>query len=262
MPKKINYHHYNKDPGKLTAEFGQNWMYVGRENRRLGITRSPLANPFTSSEKANGRVVTNPIAAYRRWLWQQVIRGNTAVLQALAQINEETALVCWCAPQECHADVIADAWRYLAHDQFTQISEDPPTLALSIRQPWAWLICRPDTADPRERGRLYLSGEMKPVENRTWGTSVRGDVFIHASKQLDTASVEYVLQQYPGILLPAEYETGGIVGRARLVDCVTGHGSRWAVAGQKQFVLAGVRPLPFVPCKGQLKFFEVAGVME
>lgn len=261
MPKTVNYHHYGKDPARLTAEFGENWLYVGRENRGLGIARSPLANPFVNAPRANGRVVRDPIAHYRRWLWGKVVSRDTAVMGALAQINEETALTCWCAPNECHADVITSAWRYLAHGQFVEATEEVPVLALSIRQPWAWLITRPDAADPWERGRMYLSDEMKVVENRTWATNVRGEIFIHAAKTLDKNSIEYVLQQWPGILLPAEYELGGIVGRARLVDCVRNHSSRWAVRDQHQFVLMGIRPLPFVACPGQLKFFDVSEVM-
>ena len=261
MPQTVNYHHYGKDPAKLTAEFGDNWMYVGRENRGLNIARSPLANPFVNSSRANGRVVSDPVRAYRRWLWQQAVKGNTAVLKALSQINEETSLVCWCAPQPCHADMITSAWHYLAHDQYTEVLDEVPTLALSIRQPWAWLITRPDVTDPWERGQMYLNGQLKCVENRTWATGVRGEIFIHAAKTLDTTSVDYVLQRWPNILLPDEYELGGIVGRAKLVECVEGHGSQWSVSGQKQFVLMGTRPLPFVACPGQLKFFDVSEVM-
>jgi len=38
--------------------------------------------------------------------------------------------------------------------------------ALSVRQPWAWLIAH----------------GLKPVENREWETHYRGPVLIHASK--------------------------------------------------------------------------------
>ncbi|WP_229215634.1 ASCH domain-containing protein [Duganella sp. CY15W] len=38
--------------------------------------------------------------------------------------------------------------------------------ALSIRQPWAWLI---------------VNG-YKDIENRSWSTNVRGKVLVHASK--------------------------------------------------------------------------------
>jgi hypothetical protein len=41
-----------------------------------------------------------------------------------------------------------------------------PTVALSIRQPWAWLI---------------VNG-FKDLENRSWSTAFRGPVWIHAGK--------------------------------------------------------------------------------
>lgn len=265
MPTKINYHHYSKDPERLTSEFGDNWMYCGRENRGLGLARSPLANPFVADARANGKLSKDPIASYRHWLWHKVVMGDTAVMKALAAINEETALVCWCAPNPCHVDVIIDCWHYLSYGQFAKPSETIPTKALSIRQPWAWLITRPDVMEPRERGSLFLNDVLKSVENRTWEMpkAMKGEeIFIHTGDKIDHLGIEYVVSNFPGVLLPNEYETGGIVGRAKLVDCVQNHGSRWAVRGQKQFVLMGVRPLPFVECRGQLKFFSVSEVME
>ena len=38
--------------------------------------------------------------------------------------------------------------------------------ALSIRQPWAWLILRPDLR-PAERDRLRVDGLLKDIENRS-----------------------------------------------------------------------------------------------
>lgn len=49
---------------------------------------------------------------------------------------------------------------------------------------------------------------------------------------------------------------GGIVGRARIVDCVTQSDSPWFV-GRFGFVLADVEPLPFVECRGALALFPV-----
>jgi len=48
--------------------------------------------------------------------------------------------------------------------------------ALSIRQPWAWLL---------------VEG-FKDIENRTWKTNYRGSFLIHASKQFDTKSVVWI----------------------------------------------------------------------
>lgn len=60
-------------------------------------------------------------------------------------------------------------------------------------------------------------------------------------------------RHWPGI---KEVPRGGIVGVARLVDCVTMHGSGWFL-GPYGFVLDQVRRTKFVPWKGALGFFEV-----
>jgi len=130
--------------------------------------------------------------------------------------------------------------------------------ALSILQPWAWLIVRPDLADPRAR----LTPLLKDVENRTWPTNRRGPFLIHAGKTYsrrrhDEYSV--AIRDMFGITLPA-YESmprGGIVGRAFLADCRRDSASRWAAADSWHFVLRHAKPLPFVPWRGQLSFFDV-----
>lgn len=43
--------------------------------------------------------------------------------------------------------------------------------ALTVQQPWAWLIVK----------------GYKPIENRTWRTDFRGRLVIHAGKTFDTA---------------------------------------------------------------------------
>lgn len=108
--------------------------------------------------------------------------------------------------------------------------------ALSIRQPWAWLIVH----------------EIKDVENRTWKTNFRGRVLIHASKKIDLAAYDNV--RY-GLPRPEDLETGGIVGVAEIVDCVEKSKSQW-FGGPYGFVLTNSRPLPFYPEKGKLYFFK------
>ncbi|GAC1495722.1 MAG: hypothetical protein NVS1B6_00110 [Steroidobacteraceae bacterium] len=54
-----------------------------------------------------------------------------------------------------------------------------------------------------------------------------------------------------GVETPEHYERGGVIGVASIVDCVTRHPSKW-FEGPYGFVLADVRPLPFVPCRGAL----------
>jgi hypothetical protein len=114
--------------------------------------------------------------------------------------------------------------------------------ALSIRQPWAWLV---------------VHGH-KPVENRTWPTSHRGDTLIHAGLEFDSEGLQWVQRNFPALeaLLPTQYELGGIVGRAQLIACTDSHPSRWFV-GPWGFVMHDAKPMPLVKLRGQLGFFDV-----
>lgn len=127
-----------------------------------------------------------------------------------------------------------------------------PTVALSIQQPWAWLI---------------VSGH-KPVENRTWHHPFRGRVLIHAGKKRDEDAVtELFSGRHPvtGTVAPDLWEAikpvdfyemmGGFVGVATVVDCVPHLDSPWFV-GPFGFVLKDAQPLPFLPWRGMLGFFE------
>jgi hypothetical protein len=92
--------------------------YVGRS--------SVLGNRFKmKSEDDRKEVVTR----FKVWLWQQMQADNREVLNELyrllliAREEEELNLICWCAPEACHADVIAAAIRYLhkkKEDEFQQ----------------------------------------------------------------------------------------------------------------------------------------------
>lgn len=123
--------------------------------------------------------------------------------------------------------------------------------AFSIRQPWAWLI---------------VNGH-KDIENRSWSTKFRGRVLIHAGKEMTDAEFEdaatSIAMLRPIDPLPlgemAKAPRGGIVGVATIVDCVppARRASGWHVDGAFGFLIADARPLPFVPCKGALSFFNV-----
>lgn len=124
--------------------------------------------------------------------------------------------------------------------------------ALAIKQPWASMIIHAG----------------KDIENRTWPTRMRGRVLIHASKKLDIeemyAANDLIRENI--ILLPHTcplagmpidaYPGGGIIGIAEIVDCVTESLSPWFV-GPYGFVLANVRPLPFLAVRGMQGFFSV-----
>src|SRR2546426_9620339 len=99
-------------------------------------------------------------------------------------------------------------------------------IALSIRQPWASLI---------------ILGH-KDIENRSWPTSVRGRVLIHASRALDPAGFDCAAKR--AIELPSDLQTGGIVGSVEIVDCVSTSESPWFF-GPFGFVLRSPESLPF-----------------
>jgi hypothetical protein len=113
---------------------------------------------------------------------------------------------------------------------------------ISIQQPWAWLI---------------VNG-YKPIENRDWYTTHRGDTLIHAGKKHDAVGEAWVRRTFPEILLPRAEELphGGVVGNATIADCVTRHDSPWFF-GKFGFVMQDAAPLPFHAVRGQLGFFDV-----
>lgn len=105
---------------------------------------------------------------------------------------------------------------------------------ITIRQPWAYLI---------------VNGS-KDIENRTWATSYRGPVLIHASLSVNRAlCLKHRLD-------PDELRKGGVVEIAEIADCVVKNRSRWFF-GPYGFVLRKRRPLPFIKWKGSLGLREV-----
>lgn len=121
--------------------------------------------------------------------------------------------------------------------------------ALSVRQPWAWLIVHGG----------------KDIENRSWHTKFRGRFLVHAAGGMALAEYQHVYQfcLESGALQPpfdfpafADLKRGGIIGSVDLVDSVDASDSPWFM-GPKGFVLSDPQPLPFRPMKGMLGFFEV-----
>ena len=128
--------------------------------------------------------------------------------------------------------------------------KDLPKKALSIRQPWAWLI---------------VNG-FKDVENRSWKTKYRGPVLVHAAKKIEKYAYEWVEWKFGSVIKippPDQLERGGIVGVTAIVDCVEEFSeSRWHALGACGFILKDSKPLPFMACKGKLSFFSVDYIVE
>ena len=81
---------------------------------------------------------------------------------------------------------------------------------LTIRQPWASLI---------------VAG-IKDVENRSWLTSYRGRLGIHAGSRVE----QDALDAY-GHLLDGDLPRGALIGSVTLVDCISNSRSKWAEPG-------------------------------
>lgn len=124
-----------------------------------------------------------------------------------------------------------------------------PERAISVRQPWAWLI-------------VYAG---KNIENRTWISNFRGPVCIHAAKGHkrsdwdlfhEWAASKPGLKVYGKIMKPSDHMmTGGIIGIANVTDCVLHHPSDWFM-GPVGYVLENVKPVDFIPVAGALSFFD------
>lgn len=104
--------------------------------------------------------------------------------------------------------------------------------ALSIKQPYPH----------------HIFHDGKDVENRDWPTKGRGWFIVHAG----VSKSEIDKDDEDQMAMPR----GGVVGMARIVDCVTEMDSGWFF-GRYGFVLRDAFPLPLIPCRGQLSFFNL-----
>lgn len=115
--------------------------------------------------------------------------------------------------------------------------------ALSVLQPWAWL----------------LAHGHKDIENRVWRSNFAGEFVIHAGKRWDSenkADLLHVRAAFPHIELPHSFDLGGIVGRAVARPSVSCSNSAW-FSGPLGIPVVGARPLRFTRLRGQLGWFEI-----
>jgi hypothetical protein len=119
--------------------------------------------------------------------------------------------------------------------------------AITVQQPWAWCI----------------AAGVKLVENRTWATSYRGPLAIHAGKTVDTASVAMVKNMLVELGVISDLETpaphphlkatGAVLAIADLTSICTDSArcycGPWAAIGPKHWrlkddVQAFAEPVP------------------
>lgn len=131
------------------------------------------------------------------------------------------------------------------------MSTDLPAVALSVMQPWAWLIV----------------SDLKDIENRTWRQAAPKRILVHAGLKVDKEAMADLLAGYHPVtgeqLFPefraqvaaADFHRGGIVGAVDMGPPVDASLSPWFV-GPWGYPLRNPEVLPFMPMKGALGFFK------
>jgi hypothetical protein len=74
-------------------------VYVGRAMPRIKLRQSKWANPFKPGRDGTR---DEAVEKYRNWLLQQ-----SELMAAMAELRGKN-LVCWCAPDRCHAEVLLE----------------------------------------------------------------------------------------------------------------------------------------------------------
>jgi hypothetical protein len=126
--------------------------------------------------------------------------------------------------------------------------------AISIRQPWAYLI----------------AADRKPIENRSWKTNFRGRVLIHTGAKIvkerlwkhNLLSVDQWYSLIPSdhakyISNPQKWTTSAIIGSVEIVDCIQNSTSMWANPDCWHWILKDpiMFEKPILNVKGKLSFF-------
>jgi hypothetical protein len=131
---------------------------------------------------------------------------------------------------------------------------------LTLMQPWASLIVH----------------GYKRYETRSWVTSHRGPLLIHAGRRFPEPVREMCMQlpfagclRHMGVLLPSQLPLGAVVGVVTVVDCIPASDLADTLDprerqfgnfadGRYAWLLAGPVPLAVpVPCPGRLGVFEL-----
>lgn len=95
MAKVLNY--------SKTRGVHSNAVYIGRSMKGIAGNEK-FHNPFKMYKESQRDSVCE---MYRRHLWKQIKLGIVTIDDLLALDGKD--LVCWCAPANCHGDVIMAA---------------------------------------------------------------------------------------------------------------------------------------------------------
>jgi hypothetical protein len=123
-------------------------IYCGRAC--YGWPKSPLGNHIHASS----------LEAYAAWLAQKIIDKDKTVCAAMAEIQPDSILACWCHPKPCHCEAIWKVW------QAMRDGEDLHHFIAAAARSSMAKCNAPSVARPRGPGRCR-HGPMQNLRKRT-----------------------------------------------------------------------------------------------
>jgi hypothetical protein len=149
---------------------------------------------------------------------------------------------------------------------------NPEMYALSVKQPYAWLICA-GYKDVENRswkiGRSSRHGPYSTYHQANFTIDLPCRIYVHSGKGKDIDAIDMILYcQWDWFPHDAEdaifdfedansWSLGAIIGEVDIVDCIKDSKSPWAVEGQYHFILKN--PVLYkepILCPGRLGFFK------
>jgi hypothetical protein len=200
-------------------------------------------------------------------------KPGIAHLADLLQQGYNLLPFCGCASYEkCHRREVITLLQQAVPDSEIifpdQIAHTGMVKCLSIRQPWAWLICHPQALQE-------CAIPIKNLENREWTSGYRGPLYIQAGTAVDgslfdprsgTLEAWYWERKFGKQAGQAlftsmprhkdDYPRRAIVGQAQLTDIVTMSRNPW-FNGPYGLVLSNAQAITPISYPGQFKIFEI-----
>lgn len=242
--------------------------YQMRRNEPLpaGVVRVDRAtmwgNPFRSDrpDPVASTFTETAAQAFRFWLeghpdLAHVEPERRAAILSRIGILHGKDLACWCSVDVpagwCHGDVLLD----LAREATPTIGDalgrpdGVPSMALSVRQPWAWALVH-GGKDVENRTEMAVRHGMR--------SQIGKRIAIHASKGMTRDEYKSASEFMSGLGVDcpaaADLLRGGIIGSAYVASVVKEHTSPWFF-GPRGLCLIRPEATPFIGATGELGMF-------
>ena len=111
---------------------------------------------------------------------------------------------------------------------------------LTVRQPWADLIAK----------------GIKTIENRTWQTHHRGELYIHAGSKLHAMPISAIEKTHGLDIDRDSLVFGAIIARVNLVDIVSKSSSPY-FTGPFGWVFQDIEAIQPIHCLGTMRLFNL-----